>query len=225
MAIEAERGCGFRKVGGLYLCGEGGSHSFCDRLPYELKVCPTCGEGIKFSRGWRWLNWKKYAGVHEECECPIVYCPVCIPGDKPYGLLFIGESFYTPRNFIEESMRMGVSRRIPAAPKGLKLGETWVLCAHIRACGERQSEEPPFKIEPVTGVFYAFRPQRLEFLIWESQAVPECLAELVKKNYTPIIIPDGDPDHDPKTSLKPTTAERDKVVFEGMRQRLGAGVS
>ena len=35
MAIEAPRGCGYRKVGGLYMCG-GGIPIHCDRLPYEL---------------------------------------------------------------------------------------------------------------------------------------------------------------------------------------------
>jgi len=223
MAVEAERGCGYRKVGGLYLCGEGPTMA-CDRLPYELKVCPTCGSGIRFSRGWRWLNWHKYAGIHsDECDCAVIDCPICEPIEKAfYGLLFAGESFYTPESFVRESMRIGVSKRIAAPPKGLELGKTWVLIAHIRACGERQSEEPPFNIEPVPGVFYAFRPQRLELLIWKSKATPEYLAELSRKNITPIIIPDGDVDHDPRTSLKPTVEEKNSVLFDNLRQKLGA---
>ena len=40
MAVEAARGCGWRKVGGLYLCSPPGIHVQCDRLPYDLKVCP-----------------------------------------------------------------------------------------------------------------------------------------------------------------------------------------
>jgi len=166
MAVEAVRGCGYRKVGGLYLCGEGLS-MVCDRLPYELKVCPVCGSGVKFSRGFAWLNWLKYAGGHEEpCHDVGNKCPVCHPltVDQPYGLLWVGESFYTPESFIQEVLQMGVSRRIAAIPKNLKLGETWILFAHIRACGEKRDEAG--KVEGIPGVFYAFRPQRLELLIW-----------------------------------------------------------
>jgi hypothetical protein len=230
MAIEPERGCGFRKVGGLYLCGSGHGMA-CDRLPYELKVCPVCGNGVKFSRGFQWLNWKRYAGNHhlEEtehlisakviCHCNVV-CPVCYPEvNQPYGLLWVGESFYTPQNFIQEAMQMGISRRIPAVPRNLKLGETWVLFAHISACGTRISVDPPFGTENIAGVFYAFRPQRVELLIWKSEAVLEYLEELKKKHITPIIIPDDDPDHDPRTSLKPKEEERSKVVLDNLRQK------
>ena len=225
MAVEAERHCGFRKVGGLYLCGEGFS-IICDRLPYELKTCPTCGSGVKFSRGFQWLDWMEYAAIHEgvvepgrKCMCHDV-CPVCWPGNKPqpYGLLWVGEEFYTPANFVSEALNMGISRRIPAVPRNLKLGETWVLLAHIRACGERASEEPPFAMEPVHGVFYAFRPQRVELLIWESQAVPGYLEELEKKHITPVLIPNNDPDHDPKTPLKPKDDDRRRVILDNIKK-------
>jgi hypothetical protein len=231
MAIEAQRGCGYRKVGGLYLCGEGITIT-CDRLPYELVVCPTCGEGVKFSRGFRWLNWTKYAGIHEGCSDILADCPVCTPitQPQPYGLLFVGESFYTPQSFIEEALKMGVSKRIPAPPRNLKLGETWVLFAHKHVVeppdtGEQLEDliaqgQAGIADKKLPGVFYAFRPQRLEFLIWKSQATPEYLAELEKKKFTPIIIPDGDVDHDPRTSLKPTLEEKDKLLFDNLRQSL-----
>jgi len=224
MAIEVERGCGFRKVGGLYLCGEGHGMQ-CDRLPFELKLCPTCGSGVKFSRGFQWLNWGKYASIHHDCKDVIGTCPVCRPDTQPqpYGLLWVGEEFYTPANFIAEALKMGISRRIPAIPRNLKLGETWVLFAHIRACGERASDEPPFAIEPIHGVFYAFRPQRIELLIWESEAVPEYLMELAKKNITPIVIPDGDPDHDSKTPLKPKEEDRARITLDNIRRKFMEG--
>lgn len=115
MSVEAIRGCGYRKVGGLYLCGEGHGME-CDRLPYELKVCPTCGAGVKFSRGFTWLNWLKYAREHHPmviCRCPAV-CPVCHPehNPQPYSLLWVGESFYTPEAFILEARQMGVSLQV-----------------------------------------------------------------------------------------------------------------
>lgn len=55
MATEKKRGCGYRKIGGLYLVTDGGG-SPCDRLPFELDVCPTCGGGIKPARGWSWFS-------------------------------------------------------------------------------------------------------------------------------------------------------------------------
>lgn len=236
MAVEKIRGCGFRKVGGLYLCGEGASLA-CDRLPFELVTCPTCGAGVKFSRGFQWLDWLKYAGIHASpdspCACPGV-CPVCEPVLKPqpYGLLWVGESFYTPQSFIEEALDMGVSRRIAAVPRKLKLGETWVLFAHIKAVQklpmefdvEEFSDEELGEyngritavgnIEYAPGIFYAFRPRRIEKLIWKSDAKPEYLEELEKAGITPIIIPDGDVDHNPKTPLKLTDADRAKAESE-----------
>ncbi len=221
MSVEAIRGCGYRKVGGLYLCG-GGAGMDCDRLPYELEVCPTCGAGVKFSRGFTWLDWGKYAGDHENCnDHRLPRCVVCEPiaEEQPYGLLWVGESFYTPEAFIKEALQMGVSRRIAAIPRNLKLGETWVLFASIKACGERKDEDG--KTVGIPGVFYAFRPQRLELLIWESGATEEKLAELEKKHITPIIIPDGDVEHDPRTGLKPKEGDKDTIFFDDLRNQLG----
>jgi hypothetical protein len=228
MAVEAQRQCSYRKVGGLYLVGEGYSAS-CDRLPYELKTCPVCGSGIKFTRGFQWLDWARYAGVHQDCEDRNMrVCPVCSPDREinPYGLLWIGEVFYSPSEFIAEARAMGISRRIPAIPHKLKLGHTWILLAHKSACGIRRSEEPPFGQEGIPGIFYAFRPQRIEKLIWKSEAQPELLEDLKKSGITPVIIPDGDLDHDPATGLKVSddekTAMQSSRLFDNLRARLNA---
>lgn len=232
MAIEKMRGCGYRKVGGLYLVGSGHGMS-CDRLPYELNVCPVCGEGVKFGRGFQWLDWLKYAGGHVyshesgECVCPPI-CPICFPEfpPQPFGLLWVGEQYYTPQSFIEEAINMGVSKRIAAIPRKLKLGETWVLFASKSACGtrEEQQEDNSMKTVGIPGVFYAFRPTHIEKLIWETDAKPELLKSLEKSGITPIIIPDGDLDHDPKTPLMPdddTRKEREREeIFAGMRSRI-----
>ncbi len=232
MSVEAMRGCGYRKVGGLYLCG-GGKDTQCDRLPYELVLCPTCGAGVKFTRGWTWLDWYGYAGEHSarqgglpsnvgggvfsECSCPPM-CPVCCPAiytpllaqdKKVYGLLWVGEASYTPKTFTQEALTMGVSRRIAAVPKNLKLGETWVLFAHKKLI--RKHTEPDGSNEDVPGIFYVFRPTSLELLIWESQAKPEYLEDLAKRNITPIIIPDGDEDHHPDTKAKISADDREDV--------------
>lgn len=231
MAIEQMRQCGYRKVNGLYLVGEGLGVA-CDRLPYELTVCPVCGGGVKFARGWTWLNWYKFAGTHaglhaliQKCRCPGLSCPVCHPLGQiqPYGLLWVGEVFYTPQSFIKEALEMGVSKRIAAVPKNLKLGETWVLFAHKRAM-RIATISIEGKNEWVPGVFYAFRPQSLELLIWESEATPEKLTGFKEKGITPIIIPNGDIDHDPATKLKVTDEDHIEIersrFFGGLRSNL-----
>lgn len=230
MATEAARGCGYRKVGGLYLCGEGASMR-CDRLPYKIENCPTCGSGLKFTRAWTWLDWEKYAGYHlDDCKCPPAICPVCYPivDRQPYGLLWIGEKFYSPEAFIRESMQLGVSRRlpftgeIPRASKLLKLGETWVLFAHKHVIHTGTDAQNNDVYEPA--IFHAFRPTRLELLIWQKDATNERLVELERAGITAIVIPDGDKDHDPSTPLGLAKDDKeeleDRMLFTDLRSRL-----
>lgn len=224
MAIEAKRGCGFRKINGLYLVG-GGLAVPCDRMPYPLDRCRTCGAGVKFTRGHTWLQ-PDFFPTHEDCreDGP---CPVCgyvganldgvVPADfGPHLLLWIGRSHYSPESYLEESRRLGVSRRIPAIPKGLVLGETWVLLAHLdavapkdptacdhcdvpkdfhatvagnRPCGEFQ---PP---KPTPGIFSAFIPRAVELILRESDATPERVEKEKKRGVTVVAVPDDDRDH------------------------------
>lgn len=136
MAVEARRGCGFRKVGGLYLVSDGPG-VVCDRLPILLEVCPTCGHGIKQTLGWTWVDPAAIVGgVHPNCtdEFP---CPLCMaPHElgKRAGLMWIGARFYRmPREFDREAAELGISRRISAVPRGFKCGVTWILFAHSKA--------------------------------------------------------------------------------------------
>jgi hypothetical protein len=100
MAVEAKRGCGHRKVGGLYLVS-GDTFVYCDRLPFKLDVCPCCGGGIKQARGTTWIQpldlfegdhptvhyWTNPTTGNDEklasygCECLTANpgCPVCFP--------------------------------------------------------------------------------------------------------------------------------------------------
>lgn len=228
MSVEGMRGCGFRKVGGLYLVG-GGVKVACDRLPYELHVCPVCFEGVKFSRGFQWIDWYKYAGEHDDCaDSPM--CNVCHPAmytsltkkdKKTYGLLWVGEGFYdTPQDFVSEALAMGVSKRIAAVPKGLKLGETIVLLAHRKAIVAQSPDGPVY----TPGVFYSFVPIRIEQLIWKSEAVPEAIEDMTKRGITPVIIPDGDADHDPSTTKKVDKErlqeEQSLRIFSSLREKL-----
>ena len=228
MASEAKRGCGYRKVGGLYMVG-GGLSAPCDRMPYRLDRCKTCGGGIKFSRGHTWLQpdfftehnhvgtpgVDHFVGCHDESPCP-----VCRNRNDfgPHLLLWIGRAHYTPEAYLEESRTLGVSRRIPAIPKGLVLGETWVLLAHLDAvppekpgicvrCGAPEVEHVPGSAtaahcsegyeapKPTPGIFCAFVPRAVELLLKESDATPDRREKEAKRGVTIVAVPDDDKDH------------------------------
>jgi hypothetical protein len=82
MAIEQKRGCGYRQVGGLYLVS-GKLSAPCDRLPFELSVCPCCGAGVKFTRGFTWIEpFKLLEGDHTpkaSCDCFTTRAPLIKP--------------------------------------------------------------------------------------------------------------------------------------------------
>lgn len=113
MAVEGIRGCGSRKVGGMYLCGEY-IHVSCDRLPLPLTVCPVCGQGIKVSRAFTEINPLKLWGSHDSaleqmlypnyqaareavdqgkdrCQDRIRPCHVCDSKDQPAYIMLVGE--------------------------------------------------------------------------------------------------------------------------------------
>lgn len=189
MAIEKKRGCGYRKVGGLYLVG-GGITMPCDRLPFVIKECECCGFKPPMFRGFSWIN-KKYLGkdhsVMLECNC-FSLCPICHPGyyeEDKFGFMWVSHVYYTPASFIQEAKELEVSKRISYIPKDLKIGD-WVLLAYKPK--KKDPEKDPY-------IFYAFKVQRIEKLIWESQATEDALKKLKDKDLTPVIVPDGDKDH------------------------------
>jgi hypothetical protein len=214
MAQEVKRGCGYRHVGGLYLCGEYISVP-CDRLPYPLDICPTCGAGIKVSRAFTKINPWQLFGPHHDCTDRFRPCYVCDPRDEPAFIMGVGERYYkTPGDFIAEGHQLGISKRIPFIPKEMSLGKTIVYLAHPKACEvhepaymqqalaiieEAHTEQPRLfeteKIQRRQGIFTAFIPRRLEKLIWESDATPEELENLKKRGITPVVIKNGDIDH------------------------------
>lgn len=213
MAVEAKRGCGYRRVGGLYLCG-GVLSIGCDRLPYELHNCPVCGSGIKFSRGFAWLEAHKMFGVHKGCLDSFKPCWMCQPKEEVmYGLLWVGEAYYSPEHFLREAREMGISKRIPFIPKELVLGKTVVLLAHKKVF--YQAEGSDGKPHEYSGIFCAFIPKAIEMPIWESELTDEKKEELKKRGITPISIPDGDVDHsDEKTTISydPATKTFSRVL-------------
>lgn len=213
MAIEEKRGCGYRKVGGLYLVG-GYVNTPCDRLPLPISTCPVCGQGIKVSRGFTEINPLRLFGPHYECKDRIRPCFLCDPADEPAYIMGVGERYYTPESFLQEAHHLGICKRIPFIPKDLVLGKTVVYLAHPKAVEVKQpaalqealsiiqgsETEQPRLLETETverglGIFCAFIPRAVEKLIWETEATPQELEKLEKRGIKPIIVPPGDKDH------------------------------
>lgn len=150
MASETKRGCGYRKVGGLYLCG-GGLWVSCDRLPYELKSCPVCGAGVHFTRSMTEINPLRLFGSHDGelrwqrdasgnsdiplCQDEFRPCKMCDPTEEPAYIMTVGRKYYSPESFVKEALELGVSKRIASnsIPKKLKLGQTVIYLAHPEA--------------------------------------------------------------------------------------------
>jgi hypothetical protein len=217
MAVEAKRGCGFRKIGGLYLVGRGRGVT-CDRLPIPLDVCPTCSRGIKPSRGWTWIDVAGLVGgVHLNCTDDFP-CPLCMTTERmgKAGLLWVGGKFYpTPEDFAIEAAELGISRRISAVPRDFEIGKTWVLLAHqkrirVEFCQTEGCEHLP-SVHTEKGcavvdceceegrfwkpaVFYVFKPTGIEKIVVEGED-PEVLQDLVKRGITPVSVPADDRDH------------------------------
>lgn len=176
---EGKRGCGYRKPGGLYLRFDGSGRA-CGRLPLPLRVCPTCGAGIKPTRGWQWIDSAPYIR-NNPCRTP-EECGGCpMNGDMgKVGLIWVGEAFYpTPEEFIREGDTMGISRRIAAVPRGFVIGETWVWMAHRKTA--INPAHPAGPREPA--VFRVFRPSRIEYVVRDDDPEDK-LQRLVDRGIT-----------------------------------------
>lgn len=170
---EPPRGCGFRRAGGLYLVSDRGDWVPCGKLPLAIPECAECARrgircGLRPVRGFTWLD---ADALFEPVACSLALagrpehlrCPLGARVGRA-GLLWVGEQAYpTPRAFLDEAVALGVSRRIPAFPKGLVLGETWVLLAHRRALPDPE-REGAF----IPAVFQIFRPSRIEYVVRET---------------------------------------------------------
>ena len=194
---EAARGCGFRKPDktgvGIYLVGPGTGVP-CGRLPLPVGHCPVCSQGIKPSRAWTWIEPKKLFAKAPPCpdrpktglaaaaldvrQSP---CATCWAGgampDGRHGMLWIGEGFYpTPHHFLAEAAKQGVSRKLPAIPKGFQLGETVVYFAHRFACpGDAESPQG------LPGIFATFRPSGIDLVIEDASNIPERALKLAEE--------------------------------------------
>jgi len=150
---KVRRGCGYRKVGGLYLMTDPGEMAACGILPKELEQCPCCGGGVKHKIGFSWVQ----ARLLNIEPAEVDGCPICADRRDAcmlrtlaqstrtkVGLIWIGASYYPEADeFIDEAQALGMSRRVHAVPKGFTLGTDWILLAHIHACAPRLEPECP----------------------------------------------------------------------------------
>ncbi len=216
MSVEAKRGCGFRKAGGIYLVSDAGGVP-CERMPIPLVACSHCGEGIKTTRGWQWVPVPRlFDGLKTPCSnakgCK--FCPVCTPtlfakgepGDR-VGLITIGGAFYdSPEVFMEEAKRLGISRRISALPKGFVIGKSWVALAHPKGTGGEK---------PGLAVIHLFRPARVELIVTPNMRGEDWVERYVAKGVTLVEVPADDPDHVPspkKVGARRAAVEKAKTV-------------
>lgn len=227
MAVEAKRGCGYRKIGGTYLEGERGGF-LCGRLPLSIIPCPLCDHRIPFTRGLQQVKPQAIARAPEVCAMGNpVRCALCPLGDllkaETVGLMWVGAKSYTPATFTAEAERLGISKRIPHVPRWLDLGKTWVLLAHEHVfkvacppCGGSGSASPESRSEQSEllascdecsgagwvwhpGIFHAFVPKRVVRIVGDDTAEAE-LERLRKQGLDLVIVPHDDPDHRPRKS-------------------------
>ena len=213
---EGRRGCGFRKPGGMYLvCKDDGKP--CGKLPVETTICPTCGAGIRPARGWTWVDGDALV-TSRKCPHEKKHCRGCPLSKKigRVGLLWIGRAFYkTPLDWLNESIRMGVSRRINKVPRGFVVGETWVLVAHREAVPKpcpmcngsgKTTNKTALGLESIgpcercdktgtihtPGIFHVFKPTAIEYVITGHETADE-LEAIVKRGLTPVkVVPVDD---------------------------------
>lgn len=182
------RGCGVRKVGGVYIYCAPGMAQNCNRLPMPLPLaCPCCGEEIRFLRSVRMINpkklWGKCEATVDEHPCHKRNCYVCFPPEQA-GLMWVGRE-YTPNQFIEESFAIGTSKRVPRIPKNLKVGDKLFL-VHNDALPEVDDKGIP-NLERA-GVFFATTVTDFHQIVSEKQAQDEEFIDgIVKRGLTPVL--------------------------------------
>ena len=201
---EGIRGCGYRKIGGLYLVSDPSAQLECDALPLPIEACDCCGFEPPFSRNFQWIHTayiaelsqrkhRKPEGCRCNVACPVCFAPTTLNVDSgKYGFMYVSKRAYTPPSFVKEAVTMGVSKRIPDIPKGLVLGKTLVLLAHnkvptnfnLSQTNGLAAKEPEY----MTAIFYGFIPQRVELLVWKGQYTNDELLQLKEKGITPVIL-------------------------------------
>jgi hypothetical protein len=173
--VETKRGCGYRKAGGIYLVCDAPSQPCYKEIP--LKPCPTCKNEIRFSQNYQWIHYDQLLINDKFCRNP--ECRGCVPFDGTVDrmlLMWVGEMYYSmPHDFRKEAFSRGISKRIPLPPKDIEVGKTWVVLVHKNTI--------PRKGHYVPGIFMAFVPTRIEYVVKGNES-DEQLKKLLDKGYT-----------------------------------------
>ena len=194
--VRAERGCGFRNTRGYYLCG-GGMEVHCHRLPLPIPVCEACKRPLIVPiRGIQRIEPNKVWTLCPEWQdlsypCHLVKCPSCFPPEKAY-VVWVGESFYeTPNSFVDESRRMGISRKIPFVPDDLEVGD-WVFLGYRKLIPTGNYNKDHEEIlDP--GIFHAFRVSTIEKLLTDAQQKDQYYVKtLLDRGITPVVEVDSE---------------------------------
>ena len=93
---EPKRGCGFRKLGGIYLVSDPGAQLPCHVMPYPLLPCECCGLTVPFSRGYGWVRPRYFTADCKNTDCPAhrqcvftmpnrIDCPACDATGKVFS--------------------------------------------------------------------------------------------------------------------------------------------
>ncbi len=162
-SVENRRGCGYRSPGGLYLMG-GYPVEPCHRLPFELSVCPACGQGIKPARGWTWIDGVELfapgceqvisehdaktdlrVGVSTHC----IICVVCAPSQ------LVPQKEFKPNE--EPPEHFGMSGLIWIGEKFYPTPETFIDEATAMGVSRRIKVVPNGFVLGETWVFFAHR--------------------------------------------------------------------
>lgn len=188
LSVEKQRGCGYRKPGGLYLVG-GASSAPCCKLPFVLKTCPCCGGGVKQSRGFTWINTSLFFPPNciTATNCPLSRI------DEQIGLLWVGNQYYTPQSFTREAAQLGISKRIAQLPRGVKPG-TWLALAHPAAVVQYKEDATGIgnPYEKKAGVFMVFQVRAIEYVI-TGKETNEQLERMEKKGIRLVnVVREGD---------------------------------
>lgn len=206
--ITPARGCGHRKPGGLYLVA-GAPSAPCGKLPLELTVCPCCGQGIKCSRAWTWVD-ADALFANASCKLGPAECSPCpaVGGHMGRaGLIWVGEKFYPfPDDFTAEAAKQGISRRIKSIPHGFQIGKTWVLFAHLRAIVNEIASALPGEEGKVVdvatrpGVFLFFLATAIEYIVKGTEPEDE-LQKIADRGITLVkdVLPAGQSTATPET--------------------------
>ena len=141
----------------------------------EAGPCLSCDRGTLT---------RSTACSHGNCSV----CPMGGGAEPKTGLLWIGDKFYSPQSFLDESHQMGVSRRLPNVPNDFVAGRTWVLCAHRKGITEPCPDKSPFPHpgdcpgcegtgkHHVPAIFAAFKSETIEYVVKGTETKEELLS-------------------------------------------------